>query len=255
MEATANAQEILLEKFDGVATITLNRPEKNNALSVSMRASIEHALADVAADDSISVVLLLAEGRSFCGGLDLSDLPEDTDQWRGRVMAAQMNHLAIVHMPKIVIAAVQGAVVGGGASLALSADILLMTDDARLSFPFVKLGLVPDGGSSYFLQQKLGVSIALDLLLTGGALTAEDAFRLGLTRRVVNGDRLHIQARELANELLKIPAEARMLTKSLCFKLWGDRLDQMLASELEAFCAATKTSGHHSAMRGLRRQK
>ena len=145
--------------------------------------------------------------------------------------------------------------VGGGASLALSADILLMADDARLSFPFVKLGIVPDGGSSYFLQQKLGVSIALDLLLTGGALTAEEAFRLGLTRRVVNGDRLRLQARELASELLKIPAEARMLTKSLCFKLWGDRLDPMLASELEAFCAATKTPGHQSAIRGLRRQK
>lgn len=254
MQGTANTPEVLVEKSAGLATITLNRPDRNNALSVSMRAALEVALGQVAADDSVSVVLLRGEGRSFCGGLDLSDLPTDTQQWRSRVIAAQMNHLAVVQMPKIVIAAVQGSAVGGGASLALSADILLMADDARLSFPFVKLGIVPDGGSSYFLQQKVGTSVALDLLLTGGMLTADEALRLGLTRRVCDASTLREKAQELAAELLRLPPEARSLTKSLCLKLWGDRLHSMLTEEVEAFCAATVTTGHQKAISRLRAQ-
>lgn len=252
MQATTNNPEVLVEKSSGLAILTLNRPDKNNALSVSMRAALEAALGEVAADDAISVVLLRARGRSFCGGLDLTDLPTDSAQWRSRVIAAQMNHLAVVQMPKVVIAAVQGSAVGGGASLALSADILLMGQDARLSFPFVKLGIVPDGGSSYFLQQKVGVPIALDLLLTGGILTADEALRLGLTRRVVDAAALHDVAQELAAELLRLPPEARMLTKALCLKLWGDRLHGILGEEVEAFCAATTTPGHQLAISRLR---
>lgn len=254
MQATTNDPDVLLDKSGGLATITLNRPDRNNALSVSMRAALEVTLGDVAADDSISVVLLRALGRSFCGGLDLTDLPTDTAQWRSRVIAAQMNHLAVVQMPKVVIAAVQGSAVGGGASLALSADILVMAQDARFSFPFVKLGIVPDGGSSYFLQQKVGVPVALDLLLTGGILTADEAVRLGLTRRVVDAAALYETAQALAAELLKLPPEARMLTKSLCLKLWGDRLHGILGEEVEAFCAATATPGHQRAISRLRSQ-
>src|SRR5690606_2506407 len=150
----------LLEKNGSVATITLNRPDAANALSAEMRASLASRLAEVNDDDQIDVVVIQAAGRIFCGGVDLSDLPTKPIEWRKRVIAAQENHLAVLRMPKIVIAAVQGAVVGGGASLALSADILVAADDAKFLFPFVKLGIVPDGGSSFFLHAKLGNAVA-----------------------------------------------------------------------------------------------
>ncbi len=246
--------ETLIEKSGALATITLNRPGKANALSATMRASLEERLRDVATDDTIDVVLLQAAGPSFCGGLDLGDLPDSPGQWRTRVLAAQMNHMAIVRMPKVVIAAVQGSVVGGGASLALSADILVMADDAQLSFPFVRLGIVPDGGSSYFLQAKLGPAIAQDLLLTGGKLGAGEAARLGLTRRLVPADQLQASSRALADELLKLPREARALTKSLCRQTWADGLDSVLAHEADAFGFATTTPGHQAAMAQVRRR-
>src|SRR5690606_18580240 len=113
--------------------------------------------------------------------------------------------LTIARMRKPVIAAVQGTASGGGASLALAADILVMAEDAKLSFPFVRLGLVPDGGAAYLLQAKLYAAPALDLLLTGGAMTAAEAARLGLTRRVVPADRLDAESRTLAADLLKLP--------------------------------------------------
>ena len=249
-----DASEALLEKHGGTAIITLNRPDKRNALSANMRAALALHLADAAADDDISVVLLRGEGSVFCGGLDANDLPDDPKLWRERVLAAQANHLAIVRMPKIVIASVQGAAVGGGASLALAADILVMAEGARLSFPYVKLGIVPDGGSSYFLQAKLGTPLALDLLLTGGSLEAADAARLGLTRRVVPEATLQDASRELAAELLRLPAEALRLTKALCARYWGDKLDAVLAEEADAFELATATKGFEAAIAALRRK-
>lgn len=244
----------LIEKDGPLATITLNRPQRANALSGAMRASLDERLRDAAADEAIDVVLLQAEGPSFCGGLDLDDLPDGPGAWRERVLAAQANHLAVVRMPKLVIAAVQGSVVGGGASLALSADLLVMADNASLSFPFVRLGIVPDGGSSYFLQAKLGVAVATDLLLTGGKMDAQEAARLGLTRRVVPAAELRSASQALARQLGRLPREARMLTKSLCRQYWGARLDTVLAHEADAFAYATATPGHQQAMAQLHRR-
>lgn len=244
-----------LERAGALAVITLNRPNKANALSPAMRAALQRHLQQVAADDTVDTVLLQAAGPSFCGGLDLSDLPDTPAAWRARVLAAQANHREVLNMSKVVVAAVQGAVVGGGASLALSADILVMADDAYLAFPFVRLGIVPDGGSSYFLQAKLGVAVATDLLLTGGRIDAAEAARLGLTRRVVPADRLAADARRLAEELQALPAEARALTKSLCRQYWADRLDSVLAHEADAFGFAAATPGHRTAMAQLRSRR
>ena len=241
----------LLEKTGSLATITLNRALKANALSVEMRASLDERLKDVASDESIDVVLIQADGPNFCGGIDLNDLPSKPKEWRDRVLAAQTNHLAIINMPKVVIAAVQGSVVGGGASLALSADFLIMTDDAKFSFPFVRLGIVPDSGSSFFLQAKLGIPIALDILLAGGKLDSDEAFRLGLTRRVVPIGELRSASQTLANDLSKLPREARMLTKSLCRQYWAADLERFLAHEADALAYATSTAEHLTELRQL----
>ncbi len=253
-ETVVNEDNTTLERAGTLAVITLNRPNKANALSPAMRASLQQRLDEVAADETVDTVLLQAAGPSFCGGLDLGDLPDTPAAWRTRVLAAQANHLAVLRMPKVVIAAVQGAVVGGGASLALSADILLMAEDAHLAFPFVRLGIVPDGGSSCFLQAKLGVAVATDLLLTGGRIEAAEAVRLGLTRRLVPAAELAAQARLLAGQLQALPSEARALTKSLTRQYWADRLDSIMAHEADAFGYATATPGHLAARARLPRR-
>src|SRR5690606_12256506 len=134
--------------------------------------------------------------------------------------------------------------VGGGASLALAADILVMADDAKLVFSFVRVGLVPDGGNSYSLQAKLQAAIALDLLLTGGTLKAREAAGLGLTRRVVPADQLDNASQDLAGDLVKLPWEALMLTKAMCGQYWATNLKGALGHEADAFALATSTEGH-----------
>lgn len=245
---------VVLNKENGVATISLSRPEKLNALSPSMRRSLGKCVAEVADDPDVKVVVLRAEGRSFCVGADLVDAPQTPLDWRDRIMTAQECHLAIALMRKPVIAAVQGAAVGGGASLALAADILVMADDAKLVFPFVRLGLVPDGGVSFFLQAKLHGAAALDFLLTGGTMTAEEAYRLGLTRRVVPASRLDETALTLASEMSKLPWEATMLTKSVCAQYWAQGVERGFSHEADAFALASTTEGHKAAMAAIRQK-
>lgn len=243
---------VLLEKARGMAVITLARPDKLNALSSSMRTQFGKHIVDVSGDPEVKVVLLRGEGRAFCAGADLVDAPDTPLAWRDRILVAQSHHMEIARMRKPVIAAVQGAAVGGGASLALAADILVMAEDAKLVFPFVRLGLVPDGGIAYFLQAKLQAAIALDLLLSGGTMTASEAARTGLTRRVVPVDQLDAASRALANDLLKLPWEALMLTKALCAQYWATNLQGALSHEADAFALASSTDGHKHALAAMR---
>src|SRR6218665_3747511 len=146
-------------------------------------------------------------------------------RWTGASASLQRNASQLMAtMTRVVIAAVQGAAAGGGAALALAADILLMADDACLRFPFVRLGLIPDGGTAFLLQAKAGTAMALDLLLSGGVMAAAEAFACGLTRRVVPPDRLAPQARALAEELARLPAQSLLLTKSLMRQTWAARM-------------------------------
>lgn len=246
---------VLLEKAGGVATLTLNRPDKLNALCASTRERFGQHLEDVAADPEIRVVLIQAAGRAFCAGADTDDLPDSPMAWRDRILSAQRHHLALIKMSKVVLAAVQGAAVGGGASLALAADILVLSDNARLGFPFVHAGLIPDGGSSFLLQAKLGTPVALDLLLTGGSIDAQEAMRLGLTRRVVPVDKLLQASRALAEELTRLPAEALILTKSNSRQAWTGRMEAALAHEADAFALATAMPSHHAALAAARHKR
>lgn len=239
---------VLLERENGIATLTLNNPEKLNAMSAAMRAILGDHLQTIAADPDIRIVLLQGLGRAFCVGADTSDLPSTPLAWRDRILTAQLHHIALIKMNKIVIASVQGAAAGGGASLALAADILIMADDATLRFPFVRLGLIPDGGCSYLLQSKLGVPTALDLMLTGGTMDAEEARQLGLTRRVVPSTKLQEATQALIAELLALPHEALMLTKSVSRQTWTNTMEAAMGHEADAFALATAMPGHQRAL-------
>ncbi|KAJ8134600.1 hypothetical protein OY671_012187, partial [Metschnikowia pulcherrima] len=152
--------------------LTLNRPEKLNASSTTMRAEFGAHLQDIAAAPDIHVVLSQGSGRAFCVGADTGDSPTTPSAWRDRISTAQQHHMALIRMNKIVIASVQGAAAGGGAASALAADSSVMADDATSRFPFVRSGSIPDGGCSYSSQSKSGVPAASDSMLTGGAMDA-----------------------------------------------------------------------------------
>lgn len=244
--------KVVLEQDGEIGYITLRRPGKRNAMTSAMRSSFGECVAAADASKAIRVVVLRSEGTDFCAGADLVDAPEDAMAWRERVRAAQAHHLALVRMQKPVVAAVQGRAVGGGASIALAADILIMADDASLVFPFVRLGVVPDGGASALLQAKAGPGLALDLLLTAGSLSAADEARAGVTRRVVPAASLHDATAALARDLLALPRDALMLTKALCAQHWAGTLERVLDHEAEAFALATTTAGHHGAIAALR---
>lgn len=246
---------VLLEKVGGVATITLDRPDKLNALSTQMRLEFGAHLQNVAADPDIRIVVLQGEGRAFCVGADTSDLPTNALAWRDRILMAQQHHISLIKMSKIVIASVQGAAAGGGASLALAADILVMADDATLRFPFVKLGLIPDGGCSFLLQSKLGVPAALDLMLTAGALDAQEARRMGLTRRVVPASDLKSVTQSLVDSLLALPHEALLLTKSVSRQTWTQSMEAAMGHEADAFALATTMPGHLAALAAARARR
>ena len=130
----------------------------------------------------------------------------------------------------------------------MAADILVMDENASLGFPFVKLGVVPDGGASFLLQAKASPAIALDVLLSGGVIQAKEARALGLTRRVVAAGELEKHVMKIAEELASLPAEALQLTKSLCAQAWAAHLSGALRHEADAFGLATASEGHRTAL-------
>lgn len=218
-----------------------------------MRNLLGDCIATVSLDDAIKAVLICAKGRAFCSGVDIEDIPHEPFAWRKRVQLAQTQHMALARLQKPVIAAVQGAAVGGGASLALAADILVMSEDAFLGFPFVRLGLVPDGGAAALLQAKTSPAVALDVLLSGGRIDAAEAGRVGLTRRITPPGQ-HLQAAQtLAEELSALPSESLSLTKSLISRDWMAGIDAYLAHEADAMALASTTAGHLDAISRVRR--
>jgi len=195
---------IRLEKVESVATITLNRPENMNTYNAAMLNELATVLEDVALDDSIRAVIFTGEGRAFCAGADLKDaqgiqkeLPENQDilKMLNRVV------LTIRQAPKPFVAAVNGVAAGGGANLVLACDIIVASEKARMAENFINVGLVPDGGGTYFLTERIGYRRAAEIFVTGKILDAQEALNLGLYNRVVPPEEVVNTARELAEEL------------------------------------------------------
>lgn len=251
-ETVTTGEDVTLHIDGDLATLTLNRPSKLNAMTSGMRREIAEHLATIDAQPNVRVIWVRAEGRAFCAGADLVDTPGTPLGWRRRVRTAQDQHLKLITTDKIVVATVQGAASGGGASIALSADILIMSEEARLIFPFVNLGLVPDGGASFLLIAKAGPGVANDILLTGGAVTADEARTWGLTRRVVARDALEAEGRKVCDTLLNLPPEGLMLTKNLSRQAWADELKHAFDHEVDAFALATSTDGHKKALEAIK---
>jgi enoyl-CoA hydratase/carnithine racemase len=221
------AQVVEYSVDGGVATITLNRPDKLNALNGEMYAGILAALDQTDADDNVRAVIVTGAGRAFCAGADLSggggtfDYGEVGDpeahRDRGGIIV-----LRIYRSLKPIIAAINGPAVGVGISMTLPMDIRIMADSARAGFVFAARGIVPDGAASWFLPRVVGISQALEWCLSGRVFDAEEALAGGLVRSICPADELLPMATRLAREIAANAAPvSAVITRHLLWQMLG----------------------------------
>ena len=211
---------------DSVATLTMNRPEKLNCLNAGILHEMSKVLKDLNQDEDIKALILTGAGRAFCSGADLAEQPYGTDKNQPGISRAEhttpfvsfgwvVKH--IVDFTKPVIAAVNGMAAGGGLALALAADIRIASENAAFSAIFVKRGLVPDCGVSYYLPRLVGISQALEMMWTGEKIDAREAERIGLVNKVVPQQDLMKASFEFAQNLAKGPSLAIEMIKSMAY--------------------------------------
>jgi 2-(1,2-epoxy-1,2-dihydrophenyl)acetyl-CoA isomerase len=220
---------VLVTVTDGLATVTLNRPEKLNALTRELCQELIAALRRVSSDPIVRVIIVTGAGRAFCAGADLTILGSDGD---ALVAGGKEIALLIRGAPQPVIAAVNGAAAGGGANLALACDYRLAADTATIGQVFARLGLGPDWGGSYFLPRLVGPSRALELLFSARMVPAAEALTLGLFDRVVPADRLTTEAQTLAAAWATFPALALRRAKEAIYRSTHATLLEMLDHEI-----------------------
>lgn len=212
-----------LKVESAIATITLNRPDKRNAMSDAMRTEFIDALERVAADKAIKALVLTGAGKGFCAGGDISGMEKRLASPAGEVgfngwhRQQRVHHTqALLHtMPKPVIAAVNGAASGLGADTALACDFIIASEWATFAWSYIHRGIIPDGGGMYFLPRRVGLAKAKELIFTGRKVEVEEALALGIVDRRTSGDTLVADAQAWAAELSKGSATALALAKSI----------------------------------------
>ena len=226
---------------DGVCTLTLNRPDKLNAINVQLSGELPQAIEDASADDAVRVIVITGAGRGFCAGLDLT--PTNvfaTQAARSQGRHAQLDDLgwvgrqalALANSDKPIIAAINGTAAGAGLGLALGADIRLMKADASVTTGYLRRGLSPDAGVSYFLPRLVGTSRATELIMTARDISAEEAERIGLVSRILPAENFGQAVADYAARLAAGPPLAQTLTKRLLATSLDTDLTTQLKSEL-----------------------
>jgi 2-(1,2-epoxy-1,2-dihydrophenyl)acetyl-CoA isomerase len=234
MSETTDAQPVLVERHEGWAKITLNRPDRLNSFNVAMHQALAAALAEAALDDSCRAVLLTGAGRGFCAGQDLADRatvegPLDL----GYTIETFYNPLVrrIRAMRKPVVCAVNGAAAGAGANVALACDIVLAARSAKFLQAFARIGLVPDSGGSYFLPRLVGDARARALMLLAEPITAEQAEAWGMIWKVYDDAALADAAEKLTAHIATQPTAALALIKDALGASQDNSLDAQLDLE------------------------
>ena len=218
-----NHDLIELRVSDAIATITLNRPEKRNAMSDDMRTAFIEALEKVAGDKRIKALVLTGAGKGFCAGGDISGMQKRMNAPAGEVgfngwhRQQRVHHTqALLHtMPKPVIAAVNGAASGLGADTALACDFIIASEWASFTWSYIQRGIVPDGGGMYFLPRRVGLSKAKQLIFTGRQVKVDEALALGIVDRKTSAETLLADAQGWAAELSSGSSTAIALTKTI----------------------------------------
>ncbi len=251
-----SAPTILFDLAEGVATITLNRPDKLNAFNEAMHGELARAMERVESEPTVRALLLTGAGRAFSAGQDLGDrvmgdgdAPPDLGETLDRLYNPLIRRLHRLELP--VIAAVNGVAAGAGANLALACDVVLAARSAKFIQAFCRLGLVPDSGGTYVLPRLLGPARAMGLALLGEPLPAEQAAAWGLIWRVVDDDRLLEEAMKLARQLATQPTKGLGLIKRALNASAANTLDQQLDLERDLQREAGMTEDYREGVRAF----
>lgn len=217
-------EDIVFTREEGVATITLNRPERLNAFGTAMRESLFQAVEEVRRDAETKVLIITGAGRAFCAGGDVSGQQERMSWDHSQRMRFLLSALSSMVPPllrrldKPVIAAVNGIAAGAGFCIALACDIRIASENARFSMAFVKRGIIPDSGGTWLLPRIVGVSKACELMFTGDTIDAKEAERIGVVSKVVPQEELMKETMELATKIAKGASIAIGLTKRAIYR-------------------------------------
>jgi 2-(1,2-epoxy-1,2-dihydrophenyl)acetyl-CoA isomerase len=233
-------------KRDGnVAIVTLNRPDKLNAMTDEMYNRVTALFTEFQTDDAVRAVILGSAGRAFCAGSDVTSMVNtNMPEGRARMQTRHAMITAIANLEKPVIAAVRGAAVGIGFSMAMACDLIIAADNAKFSQIFKKIGLVPDGASIYFLVQRIGIARAKDLVYTARMLPAEEAREWGIINKVVPDAELESGALALARELAGSATFALALAKKMFQSMYTPTLAEHLEQENLCQAIAKLTDDH-----------
>ncbi len=230
-------ETVKYELNERVATITMNRPEALNALSLQLSKDLRSAI-EKAIEDEARAVVLTGEGRAFCSGGDLREMQQ---MWKkeGRVEAFLESPLEALHSvirliretPIPFIAAVQGVCAGAGTNFALACDLIFAAENASFNEAFVRIGLSPDCGGSFFLPRAIGEKLAAELFMTGGTIDANRAAQIGMINRVVAGENLMAEAADTARKLALAPTGSIGRIKQMLNATFSNDLSQQLDLE------------------------
>ena len=252
------AQELLEEIKDGVAVLTMNRPDRLNALSRDMLDAMQEALPRLAASPDVGVVVLAGAGRGFCAGGDVKAMAEgqeaegDTLEERAQALRARMEVSRWLHeMPKPTIAMVRGAAAGAGLSLAMACDLRVASENARFATAFARVGYSGDFGGSYYLTKLVGTAKARELYYTAEILDARQALALGLANRVVPDGDLEQETRALAERLARGPRVALRYMKRNMNAAESGTLGELLDLEAWHHSRTGETEDHLEAARAF----
>lgn len=250
-------EHIVLERSDGIATITLNRPDKGNAFNTRMVEEWAEALVECRDDDGVRAIIITGAGKNFCSGGDIDNMDKQSREsalvnkerlWRKIHRVA----LTIEDIDKPVLSAVNGAATGAGMDMALMADLVFAGRSTRFAESYIKMGLVPGDGGCYLLPRLVGIPKALELLWTGRTILAEEAERLGIVNRVVPDDELLDETRRFAATLANSPYVAIRMIKRAVYQ--SARLDLRTSLDLiSSHMGAVKgTEDHRRAIEAFR---
>ncbi len=245
-------------EVDGpVATLTLDRPEALNALTVPVKVALREALESIAADPGVRAVILTGAGRAFCAGQDLAERDEPDAAPLEVEVRERYNPVirALRSMGQPVIAAVNGVAAGAGASLAFACDLRIASEEARFVLAFGRIGLVPDSGATWFLPRLVGPAKAAELALVGDPVDAAEALRLGLVSKVVPSPELMSEARALAERLAAGAPLALALTKGALQRSMTIDLDEALEGEAKLQGIAGASADHAEGLAAFREKR
>ena len=256
-----NSEEILLEKREGVALVTLNRPERFNSFTTNMYRQFPRIIDQLKRDDQVRAVVLTGAGKGFCAGSDVSDrlsrrLEEGDEESRFENLR-QVGAMAldIADLDKPLIGAINGAAVGAGLSLSLLCDIRLASEKARFGAVWLSVGLVPDVGATYYLPRIVGREKSMELMLSREVIDAREALKIGLVSRVVAPDQLMKDAMELATKIASGPAVAIELTKRSLQRSLTNDLEAQLDYETYAQNICRQTEDHKEGIRAFEEKR